>query len=113
MLGGGLDISGNCLNTIELCIHQCQIYPVNLSQPRGDMQITYLEKYNLEPMTKKVLRADIPFYLESDKELNNILLKKVIHEEIVDVCQSILKELNSRTFQLRDFISWERFIQGV
>jgi hypothetical protein len=24
-----------------------------------------------------------------------------------------LKELNSRTFQLRDFIAWERFIQGV
>ena len=29
------------------------------------------------------------------------------------LCQSILKELNSRTFQLRDFIAWERFIQGV
>jgi hypothetical protein len=29
------------------------------------------------------------------------------------VCSAILKELNSRTFQLRDFITWERFIQGV
>jgi len=38
---------------------------------------------------------------------------KMLHDEIVDVCQSILKELNSRTFQLRDFIAWERFIQGV
>jgi hypothetical protein len=36
-----------------------------------------------------------------------------MHEEVVDVCNAILKELNSRTFQLRSFIDWEKFIQGV
>ena len=60
-----------------------------------------------------VLKSDIVTYLDSDEDLNKFLAAKAIHEEIVDVCQSILKELNSRTFQLRDFISWERFIQGV
>lgn len=71
-----------------------------------------LETYNLEPMTKKVLRADIPIYLDSDPELNNILLKKVVHEEIVDFCKSVLKELNNRTFQIRSFIDWEKFTGG-
>jgi hypothetical protein len=41
------------------------------------------------------------------------LANKILHEEIVDVCQSILKELHSRTFQLKEFITWERFIQGI
>ena len=71
-----------------------------------------LATYNLEPMTKKVLRADLPMWLDSDTELNNILLKKVVHEEIVDFCKSVLKELNNRTFQLKSYMDWERFIGG-
>jgi hypothetical protein len=71
-----------------------------------------LEKYGLEPMMKKVLRADLQHYLDSDTELNNILLKKVMHEEIVDFCKNVLKELNNRTWQLKEYMSWERFVGG-
>lgn len=71
-----------------------------------------LAQYNLEPMTKKVLRADIPTYLDSDTELNNILLKKVVHEEIVNFCSSVMKELNNRTWQLKSLIDWEKFTSG-
>ena len=51
-------------------------------------------------------------YLDSDAELNNILLKKVIHQEIVDFCTSVLKEINSRTYQLGNFIKWEVYTGG-
>lgn len=71
-----------------------------------------LEKYGLEPMMKKVLRADLQHYLDSDTELNSILLKKVMHEEIVEFCKQVLKELNNRTWQLKEYMSWERFIGG-
>jgi hypothetical protein len=71
-----------------------------------------LERYGLEPMTKKVMRADLQHWLDSDTELNNILLKKVMHEEIVEFCKSVLKELNNRTFQLKSYMDWERFIGG-
>jgi hypothetical protein len=59
------------------------------------------------------LKSEINTYFESDDDLNKLVASKMIHDEIVDACQSILKELNSRTYQLRDFIAWERFIQGV
>jgi hypothetical protein len=71
-----------------------------------------LEQYGLEPMTKKVLRSDISTYLDSDTELNNILLKKVVHEEIVSSCGAIIKELGARTWQLKSFIDWEKFTSG-
>ena len=71
-----------------------------------------LEKYGLEPMLKKVLRADLQHYLDSDTELNNLLLKKVIHEEIVEFCKNVLKELNNRTWQLKSFMDWEKFVGG-
>lgn len=71
-----------------------------------------LKEHNLEPWVKKVLRQDLPMYIDSDNELNTILLKKIVHQEIVDFCQSVLKELNSRTWQLKSFIDWERYIRG-
>ena len=79
----------------------------------GDLNNTEdLDKYGYEPWAKKVLRQDIPMYLDSDAELNNILLKKVIHQEIVDFCTSVLKEINSRTYQLGNFIKWEVYTGG-
>lgn len=71
-----------------------------------------LKQYNLEPLCKKILRPEIPTYLESDNDLNNILTKKVVHQEIVDFCQSVLKEINNRTWQLRSYMDWEKFIGG-
>jgi len=71
-----------------------------------------LEQYKFPPMVKKVLRQDIPMYIDSDTELNNILLKKTVHEEIVNFCGSVLKELNNRTWQLKSFIDWEKFTSG-
>lgn len=65
-----------------------------------------------EPVMKKILRQDIPTYLDSDQELIDILLRKVYNEEIVAYCTSVLRELNSRTYQLRSFIDWERFTGG-
>ena len=78
----------------------------------GKLDKDQLEKHNWQPFPF-VLKSDITTYLESDEDINRYIAQKVLHDEIVDVCSSILKELNSRTFQLKDFIAWERFIQGV
>jgi hypothetical protein len=71
-----------------------------------------LKKYEWDPFPY-VLKSDLSTYMESDEDLNKYSAQKIMHDEIVEVCTAILKELNSRTFQLRDFIAWERFIQGV
>lgn len=78
----------------------------------GKLDDEQLEQYGWQPFPF-VLKSEITTYFESDEDLNKLIAQKMLHEEIVDVCQSILKELNSRTFQLRDFITWEKFIQGV
>jgi hypothetical protein len=78
----------------------------------GKLDDDDLKKYGWEPFPY-VLKSEITTYLESDEDINKCLASKILHDEIVDVCTSILKELNSRTFQLRDYISWEKFIQGV
>ena len=78
----------------------------------GKMDDDELAKYGWKPFPL-VLKTDITTYMDSDEDMNKYLAQKAMHDEIVDICTAILKELNSRTFQLRDFIAWERFIQGV
>ena len=78
----------------------------------GKLDDDELKKHGWEPFPF-VLKSDITTYLESDEDMSKYLTSKTLHDEIVDVCGSILKELNSRTYQLRSFIDWEKFIQGV
>jgi hypothetical protein len=77
----------------------------------GKMSREELEQYGWEPF-QFTLKSDITTYLEADSDLIKLLEKKVYHEEVVSVIESIMQELKSRTFQLRDFISWEKFIGG-
>jgi hypothetical protein len=78
----------------------------------GKLDEITLKKYGWEPFPY-ILKSEINTYFDSDSDLRDKLAKKLLHDEIVDVCNAILKELNSRTFQIRDFIQWERFIQGA
>jgi hypothetical protein len=77
----------------------------------GKMSREDLEQYGWEPF-QFTLKSDITTYLEADSDLIKLLEKKTYHEEVVSVIESIMQELKSRTFQLKDFISWEKFIGG-
>ena len=78
----------------------------------GKMDQETLEKYNLEPF-EYILKSDISLYMDSDERLNKYKVKKAIYEEVISICNAILKELNSRTFQLRSYIDYEKFINGL
>ncbi len=77
----------------------------------GKMSQDELNEYGWEPF-QFALKSDINTYLEADKDLIKLLEKKVYHEEVVSVIESIMAELKQRTWQLRDFISWEKFVGG-
>lgn len=77
----------------------------------GKMSQEDLQEYGWEPF-QFTLKSDIGTYLESDADLIKLLEKKVYHEEVVSVIESIMNELKQRTWQLRDYISWEKFVGG-
>ena len=77
----------------------------------GKVSQEELEEYGWEPF-QFALKSDISTYLEADKDLIKLLEKKVYHDETVSVIESIMNELKQRTWQLRDFISWEKFVGG-
>lgn len=78
----------------------------------GKMDDASLKQRGWDPFPF-VLKSELTTYMDSDEDLNKYLAQKLMHQEIVEVCEGILKELHSRTYQLRAFIDWEKFIQGV
>lgn len=77
----------------------------------GKMSKEELDQYGWEPF-QFALKSDITTYLEADGDLIKLLEKKVYHEEVISVIESVMSELKQRTWQLRDFISWEKFVNG-
>lgn len=71
-----------------------------------------LQKYGWEPWLKIGMKGDINVYLDGDVDLVNTLSRKSVHQEVVDICSDVIKELHSRTFQLRSFIDWKKFLSG-
>ena len=77
----------------------------------GKMSEEDLAKHGWEPFSFK-LKSDIPTYMEADEDIIRIQEKKVYHEEAVKVIEYILNELKQRTWQLRSYIDWEKFVGG-
>jgi hypothetical protein len=77
----------------------------------GKLSKDELDELGWEPF-QFTLKSDIQIYLDADGDLIKLLQKKVYHDEIISAVEAIMSELKSRTFQLRDLISWEKFING-
>lgn len=78
----------------------------------GKLDEDELQKLGWEPF-RFVLKSDISVYIDGDDDLNKLKRKKSYHEETAKYCEYVMKELNNRTWQLKEFISWEKFIQGA
>jgi hypothetical protein len=77
----------------------------------GKLSKDELQEYGWEPF-QFTLKSDVSFYLESDTELIKLLEKKIYHEEVVTVIESVMSEVKQRAWELKSFIDWERFIGG-
>ena len=79
----------------------------------GTLDSTELKEHGWPPQPLKILRADIPIYLESDKDIINASLKIGLQEAIVEYLESIIKQINHRNFILKNIIDWEKFRTGA
>lgn len=78
----------------------------------GKLDQDELDKLGWEPF-RFTLKSDIGVYLDADDELSKLKRKHAYHEEAASFCTNVMKELNNRTWQLKEYIGWEKFIQGA
>jgi Recombination, repair and ssDNA binding protein UvsY len=65
------------------------------------------------PPRGMILKADVPMYMESDKEIIDMSLKIGIQQEKVELLESIIKSLTNRGFQIKSAIEWTKFTMGA
>ena len=78
----------------------------------GHLTQEELEEHGWEPMQHILSNPQIARKLETDKELNKLLLKKVAHEEIVSYCEGVLKSLHNRTWDLGNYTKYLQLTSG-
>lgn len=70
------------------------------------------EVYKKKPFDLKILKQDIQLYIESDEEIQLVLSKLNYYKEMIFVLEKILENLNTRGFQIKNSIDWQKFMQG-
>jgi hypothetical protein len=78
----------------------------------GKMEKDELDSYGWEQFYETKLKQETGVYIEGDADLAQLEKKKAYHQEAANFCQNVMKELNNRTWQLKEYMAWERFIQG-
>ena len=70
------------------------------------------EVYQEKPFDLKILRTDVPIYLDADPELQEIGQKEEYIKMMVEYTERILKEINTRNWTIRNTIEWKKFLHG-
>lgn len=78
----------------------------------GLMSQEQLNERGWEPMLLKVLKQDVSTYIEADEQVSELQLKMDYQEEKIEALESIIKTINNRGFQIKNYIDWEKFKTG-
>lgn len=79
----------------------------------GTISQDIMNTHGWEPNPLKILKSDIPMYLEGDKELQDYASRVDMQQDKVDFVESIIKNLPARGYQINSAIAWEKFKVGA
>lgn len=94
----------------------------------SDLKVLRLEKYEFYtqgpneetqkrgwelPARGLILKADIPMYMDADKDIINLSLKIGLQNEKVQTLESIIKTINAMGYNIKAAIDYQKFINGV
>ena len=79
----------------------------------GKMCEQDLEDRGWEPLSIRVLKSDIPKYVEGDRDIVKNLILISEQKEKVDLLLSILSTIQWRGQQIKNAIEWRKFLNGA
>lgn len=79
----------------------------------GFMSQEHMEERGWEPMPLKIIKQDVDKYIESDEQIAQLQLLIEYQEEKIDALESIIKTINNRGFQIKNYIDFEKFKMGM
>lgn len=93
---------------------ECKVlYRTKFEYYNGTLSMEELRSNGWEPFALKVLKSDIPIYMQSDADLNKLNMRIEMQKEKVEFLESIIKNLPARGYQINAAITWEKFKVGA
>jgi len=81
---------------------------------RGELTQSELEKLNLEQyMGNKPLKNEMEEFMSCDVDLNMLTDKIEYYKTVVYTLEQILRSINSRTWDIKSAIEWNKFTNGA
>ena len=78
----------------------------------GPTKETQEKNWKLPP-SGKILKSDVQFYIDSDRDVIDLTLKVGIQNEKIELLDSIIKSLNARSFNIKNAIEYMKFQAGI
>lgn len=71
-----------------------------------------LKQQQWDPNPLRILKQDLPTYIDSDSDLQTIQIKIDIQKQKLSFLESAVKTITNRGFLIKNAIEWERFKVG-
>ena len=106
-------LSQNKLSSSKCKFEYDKMKELRSSYYMGHLDKETLDQYKWEQFDLHVSKAGLEKYLNSDEYLIKILQKKTYFDQIVFACESILNELKNRSWQLKTYVDFQKFLVGA
>ena len=71
------------------------------------------EVYEDKPFPYKVLKNEVPNWIEVDEEIQRVDLKVEYYCATIKTLEEILKQIHQMSFNIKNIIEWRRFTSGA
>lgn len=65
------------------------------------------------PNPMRIIKQDLPLYLDSDEDLQQLVAKLDIQKQKIAFLESVIKIINNRGFLIKNAIDWQKFTSGL
>ena len=87
-------------------------------QQEFEVKRTYRDRWEYytgkaeKPFPIKLIKTDVPTYLEADEVYAKSVLKLKYYNQMVDALKAILQAINNRSFYIKNAIEFAKFLKG-
>ena len=65
-----------------------------------------------KPFPLKLIKTDVPIYLEADEVYSKSVLKLKYYNQMVEALKAIMQAINNRSFYIKNAIEFAKFLKG-
>ena len=87
-------------------------------QAELDVKRTYRHRWESytgkadKPFPIKLIKIDVPIYLEADEGYSKSVLKLKYYNQMVEALKAIMQAINNRSFYIKNAIEFAKFLKG-